>query len=60
MMPDELGENSFGQSKDTYHIIGYSHMDMNWLWPFLETKNEEMLKTILKFPSNKTGINIPD
>ncbi len=32
---------SFGQSnkytKDTIHVIGHAHMDMNWLWDYFET-----------------------
>ena len=25
-------------AKDTLHVIGHSHMDMNWLWTLSETE----------------------
>ena len=28
-------QNSF--KKDTIHVIGHAHMDMNWLWTYSET-----------------------
>ena len=29
--------NTGGHSKDTIHVIGHAHMDMNWLWTYSET-----------------------
>ena len=35
--------NGYGQQKetvpikDTIHVIGHAHMDMNWLWTYSET-----------------------
>ena len=26
-----------GQPKDTIHVVGHAHMDMNWLWTYSET-----------------------
>ena len=28
---------SEGNTKDTIHVIGHAHMDMNWLWDYFET-----------------------
>ena len=30
-------KRSVGQSKDTIHVVGHAHMDMNWLWTYSET-----------------------
>ena len=27
------------QQKDTIHVVGHAHMDMNWLWDYSETMN---------------------
>jgi alpha-mannosidase len=37
-MLQELIKNSPDLSKDTICVIGHAHMDMNWLWPYSETK----------------------
>ncbi len=37
-MLDQLVKNAPDYSMDTIHIIGHAHMDMNWLWPYSETK----------------------
>ena len=37
-MLDAMIENTPDLSSDTIHIIGHAHMDMNWLWPYAETK----------------------
>ena len=30
-------KKSGGQPKDTIHVVGHAHMDMNWLWTYSET-----------------------
>lgn len=37
-MYQESIKNAPDLSKDTIHIIGHAHMDMNWLWPYSETR----------------------
>jgi len=37
-MLKELIKNQPDLSADTIQLIGHAHMDMNWLWPYSETK----------------------
>jgi alpha-mannosidase len=37
MNPVFPGEKTNKHKKDTIHIIGHAHMDMNWLWTYSET-----------------------
>jgi alpha-mannosidase len=38
VMYQDAAKNAPDLSKDTIHIIGHAHMDMNWLWPYPETR----------------------
>ena len=36
-------------SKDTIHVVGHAHMDMNWLWTYSETMkmaNDNLRQTV--------------
>ena len=35
-MKDDQGKNNLSR-KDTIHVVGHAHMDMNWLWTYSET-----------------------
>ncbi|MCD6598002.1 MAG: alpha-mannosidase [Bacteroidales bacterium] len=45
-----LVSSGFGQSKkDTIHIVGHAHIDMNWLWTYFETMkicNDNLRQTV--------------
>src|SRR5574344_1693112 len=35
--PDHKVTKARAFAKDTIHVVGHSHMDMNWLWNYSET-----------------------
>ena len=37
-MIQEIVKSSPDLSNETIHVVGHAHMDMNWLWPYSETK----------------------
>ena len=41
--------NRSAQMKDTIHVVGHAHMDMNWLWTYSETMkmcNDNLRQTV--------------
>jgi len=47
--PTSLIENGKPSPKDTIHVIGHAHMDMNWLWTMSETMktaNDNLRQTV--------------
>jgi len=47
----EMGIETSDAKKDTIHVIGHAHMDMNWLWTYFETMKmcNDNLRQVVSF-----------
>jgi len=48
---ETITSNNNDFSKDTIHVVGHAHMDMNWLWTYFETMKmcNDNLRQVVSF-----------
>lgn len=50
-LEEQIMENAPDRSNESIHVVGHAHIDMNWLWPWPETKKimHDNLRQVVAF-----------